>query len=236
MRIQIASRIHLLYLSLSLSTTLAPSQSITWLHCLTWSANALKQCGYPKWTITKVKKDIEFKKQQPTAKRVQQKEKNKQTRAKGMVVLPYIKGTTEAIQRVLKKHGIGTSVRPHQTLRQLLVHPKDKIEPKYKSEVVYQIPCKNCDKSYIGETGRKFDIRLKEHKTEADKDRDTIYTRSTRKQSEKEITKSAIADHVRQCYHVIDWAGARVVDRESDKYKRWIHKAIWICKKAPTMN
>ena len=103
-----------------------------------------------------------------------------------MVVQPYIKGTTEAIQRVLKKHGIGTSVRPYQTLRQLLVHPKDKIDSKDKSEVVYQIPCKICNKSYIWETGRKFDTRLKEHKTETDKDKDTISTRSTRKQSERE--------------------------------------------------
>ncbi len=153
-----------------------------------------------------------------------------------MVVLPYIKGTTEAVQRVLKKYGVGSSVKPYRTLRQMLVRPKDKIESRDKSEVVYQIPCKNCNKSYVGETGRKFDIRMKEHKAETDKDKDTIYTRSTRRQSEKEVTKSAIADHVRQCNHVIDWEGAKIVDRESDKYKRWIRESIWICRKSPTMN
>ena len=33
----------------------------------------------------------------------------------------------------------------------------------------YEIKCKNCQKSYIGETGRLFRTRLKEHKTESDK-------------------------------------------------------------------
>ena len=96
----------------------------------------------------------------------------------------YIKGTTEDIQRIPKKHRIGTSVRPHQTLRKLLAYPKYKIDPKYKSEVVYEIPCKNCNKLYIGETSRKCECRLKEDKTEACKDKDTIYTRSMRRQSE----------------------------------------------------
>ena len=71
---------------------------------------------------------MELKKGQTTAQRKQQKSKNQQQQSKGIVVLPYVKGTTEAVQKVLKKHGIGTSVKPHQTLRQILVHPKDKTE------------------------------------------------------------------------------------------------------------
>jgi len=31
--------------------------------------------------------------------------------------------------------------------------------------IFIQIPCGNCEKTYIGETGRKFGIRLKERKT-----------------------------------------------------------------------
>jgi len=33
-------------------------------------------------------------------------------------------------------------------------------------ECVYKIPCKNCDKTYIGETSRAFGLRLQEHRQE----------------------------------------------------------------------
>ena len=45
-------------------------------------------------------------------------------------------------------------MRPHTTLRRLLVHPKDKVELEEQGELVYQIPCKKCGAEYIGETGR----------------------------------------------------------------------------------
>ena len=63
----------------------------------------------------------------------------------GMVTLPYDKGVTEHIQRILKHHEIGTSVRPHQNIRRMLVHPKDKVEDSKKTDCVYQIPCKSCN-------------------------------------------------------------------------------------------
>ncbi len=151
------------------------------------------------------------------------------------MVLPYIEGTTETIQRILKKYGVGSCVKPYQTLWQILVHLKDKIEHSKKTEVVYQIPCKNCNHSYVGETARKLETRVKEHRQEYDKATDNKYTRSTRKVSETEVNKSAITDHAKQCNHVIDWEGAKVIDSESDKYRRWIKEAIWI-KKSPTMN
>ena len=37
-----------------------------------------------------------------------------------------------------------------------------------KTGVVYKFTCNNCDKIYIGVTGRKFGVRSKEHKQEVD--------------------------------------------------------------------
>ncbi len=56
------------------------------------------------------------------------------------VVLPYVEGVTERVSRVLKRNGVASAMRPHQTLRRLLVHPKDKVEPDEQGELVYSIP------------------------------------------------------------------------------------------------
>ena len=90
------------------------------------------------------------------------KEKNTE-KSKGMVTLPYVKGVTEPIQRILKHHEIARSVRPHQSIRRILVHPNDKLEDTKKTDCAYQIPCKSCNQTYIGETVRTFGTRLDEH-------------------------------------------------------------------------
>ena len=46
---------------------------------------------------------------------------------------------SEAFSRILKTHGICTAVRPHTTLRNLLMRPKEKISNEEKPEVVYKI-------------------------------------------------------------------------------------------------
>jgi len=43
-------------------------------------------------------------------------------------------------------------------IRNLLVHPKDKVSKEDTAECVYKIPCKNCQKVYIRE---KRDVVLK---------------------------------------------------------------------------
>ena len=45
-------------------------------------------------------------------------------------------------------------------IRRILVHPKDKVEDSKKTDCVYQIPCKSCNHTYIGETGKTFGTRL----------------------------------------------------------------------------
>ena len=79
---------------------------------------------------------------------------------KSQVVVPYVGRVTDAVDRVFKKYGVATAMKPHSTLRNLLVLPKDKVEPLNKGELVYKIPCQNCNKSYIGETGRLLRKRL----------------------------------------------------------------------------
>jgi hypothetical protein len=168
-----------------------------------------------------------------------QKKKNKKddtTKSRGMIVVPYVEGVSEHVARDMNNYNIATAMKPHTTLRNLLVHPKDKREPLNSTDVIYSIPCKNCDQAYIGETGRKFGKRLEEHKSEAEKLSANVRTRANRKASQSTVNKSAISDHVVDTNHVIDWEEAKIVGKESDRYKRWIKEAISIRKQGNTMN
>jgi len=53
-----------------------------------------------------------------------------------MVVVPYVKGLSEAFARILKSHGIATANRPHRTLRNFVVHLKDKVKDEDKTELI----------------------------------------------------------------------------------------------------
>ena len=81
---------------------------------------------------------------------------------------------------------------------------KDKISDEKKTGVVYKIPCKNCPKVYIGQTGRQLGTRVKEHQTDVENNEKQNYTRSARKTSTSEMNKSAITDHVNTNNHVIN--------------------------------
>ena len=78
--------------------------------------------------------------------------------------IPYIKGTSETIARILQPYNIRVAHKPITTLRQLLTNVKDKDEPSDRRGVVYKIKCCDCQATYIGETGRNLNVRLTEHK------------------------------------------------------------------------
>ena len=80
------------------------------------------------------------------------------------VTIPYIKGTSETISRILLPYNIRVAHKPTTTLRQLLTNVKDRDEPNNRQGAVYKIKCSDCQASYIGETGRNLNTRLTEHK------------------------------------------------------------------------
>jgi len=111
--------------------------------------------GYPDWSIKKVKRQMETVRQKKVTRKLatQLAEKNRTT-----VVIPYVHGLSKAVTRAYRRHGISSAMKPFQTLRSLLVHPKDKRRHQDACECVYKMPCKNCNKTYIEETGRAFGV------------------------------------------------------------------------------
>ncbi|XP_072427995.1 uncharacterized protein [Chiloscyllium punctatum] len=82
---------------------------------------------------------------------------------KGLATLPYIKSISELTARLLRPLGLITAHKPTAALRQQLTRTKDPILSMSKTNVVYKIPCKDCTKHYIGQTGRQLTIRIHEH-------------------------------------------------------------------------
>ena len=126
----------------------------------------------------------------------------------------------------MKNYKMNTAMKPHNTIKRSLVTPKDKVERQKMCERVYSIVC-NCNDRYIGETKRTLGARIKEHKKDAEKaSASRPYTRRNRKTSEKEMHNPATTDHMTQQNHIVDWVGAKCVDRKSDWRTRGIKEAM----------
>ena len=83
---------------------------------------------------------------------------------------------------------------------------------------------------YIEETGRRFEMREKEHKKDVKQLEEVKYSRARRKESLTEIHQSALTDHVVSKNHTIDWEGVRLPAKEPDWKKRGVKEAIFITK------
>ena len=84
------------------------------------------------------------------------------TRKNNLCVIPFVKGTSEKLGRICRKHGLLPVYTQKSTLRRTLTKVKTKQKNRDKG-VVYRIPCEEYSKVYIGETGRPLKMRIAEH-------------------------------------------------------------------------
>ena len=73
-----------------------------------------------------------------------------------LLYLPYVKHTSEHIQRVCRQIGVKTVFKSRGTLRESLMKVKNLRNSLLKKGVVYEVPRMDCNTSYIGETGRSL--------------------------------------------------------------------------------
>ena len=73
------------------------------------------------------------------------------------------KRPSEQLTRIFKSYDIPVYHKPINTLRSLLVYPKDKTDKAAKCGVVYDNQCPDCNQHNIGETARPLGTRIKEH-------------------------------------------------------------------------
>jgi len=98
---------------------------------------------------------------------------------------------------------------------------KDKLEFFAHSEVVYLIPCRDCEATYVGQTKRQLHTRIKEHKTDINKNN---------------ASPSAITLHRLESSHEFDWDNIKILDEEPIYNKKLISEMIHIKRQKNGLN
>ena len=111
--------------------------------------------------------------------------------------------------------------QPAQTLRQILIRPKDPTPALLKNGTVCKVPCKVCSKAYVGQSGRLLECRLKEHQHAV---------------RNGDVAASAIAEHAWKSDHWIDWERAHVLDSCRYLYARCMLESWHIHQLAEPLN
>ena len=86
------------------------------------------------------------------------------TQYESFTSLPYIRGVSDKIQRILNQIGIKVAMKPYLTISKYLPSLKDPLKETEISGLVYQVPCHDCGSVYIGQTKRDLNSRIGEHK------------------------------------------------------------------------
>ena len=79
-------------------------------------------------------------------------------------MLIHVKGVSEQLRRVFRSFDVPTHFKLTNTLRQLLIQLKEKVDRGKVVGSVYRISCDDCDATYVGETERVLKTRLSEHR------------------------------------------------------------------------
>ena len=107
-------------------------------------------------------------------------------------LLPYIRGVSENIECICFPLGVKVISKSQDTLIHSLKVKATR--PEKKRRVVYEVPCRDCNSVYVGETGRSLEIRLKEYKYAV----------------KMGDTKNGIAVHAWTNEHQVEWDAAKV--------------------------
>ena len=176
----------------------------------------LTENKYPMWALNRVKLKTKVTQAQDQCKKNNTNAKDTSGNKKSYMMLPYVKGLSEGMKNVGKKHGIQTYFKGVNTIKSLLMNPKDKDHISKKSGIIYRFKCNRveCEDEYIGESSRTFGERFKEHLK----------------------APSPIYDHYNITGHETSIENFSIVGRKDQNLIRAIKEAIYIRVNNPSLN
>lgn len=137
--------------------------------------------------------------------------------------IPYIPFLSEKIAKVLQPFNIHTSFINHNTLgKNFFSSLKDKTPIDLQSNLIYSIPCNNCNSVYIGQTKQYLKKRIYQHKQ-------SIKTKLTSPNK----PNTALSDHAIDNLHNFNFNSTKIIHHESNLNKRLMLECLEI-KKSPT--
>lgn len=133
------------------------------------------------------------------------------------VSLPYVPHLSNSITRCLQEDYPSTKIANNnvRTAKMLYTNVKDPVEPMLQHNVIYNIPCQNCEGCYIGMTTNKLKTRMSGHKSNINKLDGLLnlgYTYSD--QAVIEIgNKTALINHCIKYQHRFGLDQTKIIDR-----------------------
>ena len=118
------------------------------------------------------------------------------------VFIPYYPHVNKQINSIFHHHSVSSACTSNKNLRDLLSSTKSRQPALQTSNVIYQIPCKDCSATYCGQTSRPLHKRISEHKR---------YTRIAFSHATNLQQSSALAQHVHASGHQIDFSSAVIL-------------------------
>ncbi|KYN18663.1 hypothetical protein ALC57_09022 [Trachymyrmex cornetzi] len=120
-------------------------------------------------------------------------------------VLPYVPNLSEKFFSLVKKYNVKLAFFSFNKLKKFIRVQKDTLPKYFNKNVVYKIFCKDCDASYVGQTGRKLTTRISEHRNHINRNNNN---------------QSVITNHRLEFNHEFDWDGVQILDKERILNKR----------------
>ena len=116
---------------------------------------APKRCKYPTWAINRARMRSQNPNRNRTSRIKNQTGQNSNKQNLSMVV-PYYQGLSDRIKKTCNKFGVQAHFKGGQTIKSLLMAPKDKDPITNKSGVIYRYKSSEhgCEEEYIGESAR----------------------------------------------------------------------------------
>jgi len=135
--------------------------------------------------------------------------------------VPYYPVISDRFNNIFRDLNIKTSFYSLNKLSKFIFVQKDSLPDSSRKNVVYKVSCRDCDASYVGQTGRQLKTRISEHRNHIRRDTST---------------NSVITDHRIQSGHEFDWDGVQILDHEKFFYKRLISEMLHINRQRNGLN
>ena len=126
--------------------------------------------------------------------------------------LPYIPKLSNKLSNILKSDNAKFAFKNTNTIGKYYTKLKDNIDNFSKSNVVYSLKCKSCNKNYIGQTSQKLKSRITQHSSDI----------------KCKPNSCALSKHVIENLHLIDFKNPKILAYQNNLDKRLFLEMCYI--------